>query len=230
LFTSGQKGFQFDPSDFSTMRIARDGSGPAPQIGDVVGWIEDLSGNGHHAAARTDAGRPRLEMVAGKPALRFDGVDDLMSIEGVPVGSDLCVFAAAEVTGAGVLLGQNHSSLPRIGRLLWFGNSFSCRVYLADGSTQTLRTNIGSQFLGDLKVDDNAVALALRSGEAASVPLPQPFVNVTTRINIGDHFHYPSRPFSGALFGMIAYTNSLPSAAEGSAADSWITRRMGTGI
>lgn len=53
---------------------------PALAAGDPVGGWRDQSGRGHHALQAAAASRPTLapDAAGGRPALRFDGVDDWM--------------------------------------------------------------------------------------------------------------------------------------------------------
>lgn len=50
--------------------------------GDVVGGWQDQSGNGNHATQATTANKPTLQTgeINGRPAIRFDGVNDLLSL------------------------------------------------------------------------------------------------------------------------------------------------------
>jgi hypothetical protein len=227
LFGRGHQGFQLDPSDLSSMRIARDGSGPSPQIGDVVGWIADLSGNGHHAAALTDAGRPRLEMVGGKPALRFDGVDDALMMTGVPFGQQVTVYVAAERTGSGVLLGYNRSDDLKLGQLIRFRPAFVSRPYLADGTYGYSSISVGGRIRGRWQMNGPAFGFDLDDGSSAGATFGAGLAGGTTTCLIGDEATTPLRPFDGALFAIAGYTDGLPGPAEDVLAAAWLDEKMG---
>jgi hypothetical protein len=78
LFAGGEAGAWFDPSDLSTLAQNSDGTG-AVAIGDPVGYMADLSGNGNHATQGAAGARPVLRQTAGGLFyLEFDGVDDWM--------------------------------------------------------------------------------------------------------------------------------------------------------
>lgn len=79
LFSSGEKGLIYDPSDFSTLFQDAAGTTPVTATGQSVRMMLDKSGNGNHAIAPSDSTRPVLRQDAnGKYYLDFDGVDDRM--------------------------------------------------------------------------------------------------------------------------------------------------------
>jgi len=84
LFSAGQAGAWYDPSDSSA--VFQDAAGTTPAgDGDPVGRIEDKAGNGNHATQSTSAARPTLRKTAGGLwYLEFDGADDILDC-----GSDL---------------------------------------------------------------------------------------------------------------------------------------------
>lgn len=62
LFSQGEEGVLFDPSDLSSMYQGRTGT-TAAAVGSPVGQLLDKSGNGNHAIAPSDAARPILARV-----------------------------------------------------------------------------------------------------------------------------------------------------------------------
>ncbi|MEN6621315.1 MAG: hypothetical protein ABFD50_07190 [Smithella sp.] len=96
LFSSGEQGVWYDPSDLSTMFQDLAGTVPVTAVGQPVGRILDKSGRGNHATQSTAASRPILEIDGnGKYYLRFDGVDDSMSTSNInfTVTDKMMVFA-----------------------------------------------------------------------------------------------------------------------------------------
>jgi len=80
LFSSGEQGAWYDPSDFSTMFQDSAGSTPVTAVGQTVGKILDKSGRNNHASQATAASRPVLQIDGnGKYYLGFDGVDDSLA-------------------------------------------------------------------------------------------------------------------------------------------------------
>lgn len=79
LFSAGEQGAWYDPSDLSTLFQDAAGTTPVTATGQSVRMMLDKSGNGNHAIAPSDATRPVLQQDAnGKYYLDFDGVDDRM--------------------------------------------------------------------------------------------------------------------------------------------------------
>jgi hypothetical protein len=74
LFSSGEAGAWYDPSDLSTL-FEEDGTTPASVDG-PVGKILDKSGNGNHLLQTTETKCPTLKLAGGLYYLEFDGVDD----------------------------------------------------------------------------------------------------------------------------------------------------------
>ena len=60
LFSAGEQGVWYDPSDFSTMFQDAAGTIPVTAVGQPVGRILDKSGRGNHATQTTAASRPIL--------------------------------------------------------------------------------------------------------------------------------------------------------------------------
>ena len=91
LFSSGEKGVWFDPSDFSSMFQDSAGTTPVTAVNQRVGKINDKSGNLAHATQATAGSRPTLR--------------------GTPTGAELAVngdFASATgwTAGAGWAIGS----------------------------------------------------------------------------------------------------------------------------
>lgn len=96
LYTAGEEGPWYDPSDLSTVFTTAEGSTLAG-VGDPVGRIEDKSGNGIHATA-TLLARPTLRLRAsGLYCLEFDGIDDYLETAVITPGTDKCqIFAGID--------------------------------------------------------------------------------------------------------------------------------------
>lgn len=79
LFSSGEQGGCYDPSDLSTLFQDSAGATPVTATGQSVRLMRDKSGNSNHLTAPSDAARPVLRQDGnGKYYLDFDGVDDGM--------------------------------------------------------------------------------------------------------------------------------------------------------
>jgi hypothetical protein len=75
---SGQQGALYDASVGNSLFQDAAGTIPATANNDPVRRINDLSGNGNHAIAGSDAARPLLKISGGQRWLEFDGVDDYL--------------------------------------------------------------------------------------------------------------------------------------------------------
>ena len=88
LFANGEQGVWYDPSDLSTLFQDSAGTVPVTSVEQPVGLILDKSGNGNHASQPTATSRPILQQDEnGKYYLRFDGVDDHLSIPSLDLSS-----------------------------------------------------------------------------------------------------------------------------------------------
>lgn len=118
LFTEGEQGLIYDPSDFSTMFQDAAGTIPVTGVGQPVGLVLDKSGNGNHASQVTETARPVLgrEPVGGRKNL-LDYSEDftnskwiksvssvvLAPEESPPFGTAHKHVEAADSTGAKIL-------------------------------------------------------------------------------------------------------------------------------
>lgn len=75
LFSAGQQGAWYDPSDLSTLWQDAAGTIPVTANGDPVGRVGDKSGNANHGTQSTTANKPTYR--AGPDALEGDGDDSL---------------------------------------------------------------------------------------------------------------------------------------------------------
>lgn len=79
LFSAGEQGVWYDPSDLSTLFKLSTDTEANVAVGDPVGKILDKSGRGNHATQTTLTARPILRQDAfGRYYLEFDGVDDCL--------------------------------------------------------------------------------------------------------------------------------------------------------
>lgn len=79
LFSSGEEGAWYDPSDLSTLWQDAAGTTPVTAADQPVGRIDDKSGNGNHATQSTAGSRPLYKTAGGLHWLESDGVDDLLA-------------------------------------------------------------------------------------------------------------------------------------------------------
>lgn len=98
LFSAGEKGAWYDPSDISTMFQDTAGATPVTDTGQPVGRINDKSGNGRDLLQGTAGNKPTLEKDSNdRYYLSFDGADDGMSYSSFDMSTNdgLSIFSAA---------------------------------------------------------------------------------------------------------------------------------------
>ena len=89
IFSGGEPGAWYDPSDLTTMSQDAAGATPVTAAGQAVGRILDLSGRGNHATQSTAGARPILRQDANSRwYLEFDGVDDVLRTGNFAAGTD----------------------------------------------------------------------------------------------------------------------------------------------
>src|SRR5690554_962627 len=80
LFSNGEQGAWYDPSDLTTLYQDSAGTTPVTADGDPVGRMLDKSGNGNHADQSVAASRPIYRTDGVLHWLEFDGVDDSLRL------------------------------------------------------------------------------------------------------------------------------------------------------
>ena len=80
LFTEGDTGFTYDPSDVTSLFQDAAGTLPVVADGDPVGRMVDQSGKGHDALQTIAERRPLWRTDGIRGWLEFDGTDDEMTV------------------------------------------------------------------------------------------------------------------------------------------------------
>ena len=95
---ASNNGLLFDPSDLSTLYQDAAGTIPVTAVGQPVGKILDISGNGNHATQPITASRPTLIYENGLYGLSFDGIDDYLNLPyiGLYAGGACSIVAAID--------------------------------------------------------------------------------------------------------------------------------------
>lgn len=83
LFSVGEQGAWYDPSDLTTMFQDTAGTTPVTDVGQAVARINDKSGNGNHATQATLANRPTFQIENGCSYLQFDGSNDSLATSSI---------------------------------------------------------------------------------------------------------------------------------------------------
>lgn len=78
LFTAGEQGAWYDPSDLSTLFQDVAATIPVTTSGQTVALMRDKSGRNNHASQAVAASRPTFRTGSGLAWLEFDGSDDFL--------------------------------------------------------------------------------------------------------------------------------------------------------
>lgn len=115
LFTNGEQGVWYDPSNFASMFQDSAGTIPVTATGQPVGMIRDQSGRGNHATQSFAGSRPLLQQDGtGRFCLVFDGIDDFL------ISSSIDFTASNKMT---MFAGFRKVTDPAAGILMEFGTN-----------------------------------------------------------------------------------------------------------
>lgn len=153
LFSSGEQGVWYDPSDFSTLFQDAAGTIPVTAVEQPVGKMLDKSGWGNHATQATVTKRPILKIDGnGKYYLKFDGIDDGMQTGNIDFSSTdkMSVFVGLRKFNP---LGQ-FSHLVRLGTTTQTTNGFYIAApsgsgqytFMSAGSVQAFALSQNNQY------------------------------------------------------------------------------------
>ena len=152
LFSSGEEGAWYDPSDLSTLFQNSNGT-TAVSVGDPVGYIADKSGNGNHAIQATPTKRPTLQQDGSLYYLDFGGDDGLAtSAIDFTGGDQLTVCAGARKnTNTTMVVGELSDSLGSNNGAFRLASLTNTWRYGAKG-TSTVNVNATTYAAGSLSV------------------------------------------------------------------------------
>ncbi|MAC14284.1 MAG: hypothetical protein CL539_06335 [Alcanivorax sp.] len=109
LFSDGEQGAWYDPSDLTTLFQDAAGTTPVTADGDPVGLILDKSGNDNHASQATTAAKPTYRTDGTLHWLELDGIDDYLSLPPILLGaasdSNSAISASLNTGGGFYLMG-----------------------------------------------------------------------------------------------------------------------------
>lgn len=223
LFGSGEQGFWYDPSDFSTMYQDSAGTTPVTAVGQPVGKILDISGNNNHAYQATAASRPILRQDGvGNYYLEFDGIDDSLATNSIDfTGTDkISVFAGMYKTEGSssihMLYELSSNSGNNNGAFGCFApeNTARFKFYARNTINNTVLTT-------DPKYDSPLLAVVnhfIDFSDSSTSTFNEPYVNgehIITAVSptiggsLGNYPLYIGRrngaayPFSGRLYGLV---------------------------
>ena len=160
LFSAGEQGAWYDPSDLST--LFSDSAGTTPAVVDgPVGKMLDKSGRGTHRTQATTAQTPILRTSGGLYWLEYDGVDDGM----VTASIDLSGTAKATVI-MGARKDSDASAATLVEFSAWAGQTGAFGIL----APRTASANYGIGLRGDTAIAQySANSLAAGSAHVLAV-------------------------------------------------------------
>jgi hypothetical protein len=240
LFSAGQIGGWYDPSDRNTLFQDSAGTTPVTAAGQPVGRILDKSGRGNHATQTTAGSRPLYQIDGnGRPYLSFDGVDDFLVTPTITPGTDKSqVFTGLRklsdaATGMVVETSNNFNSnagsvaiqapngtLPRY--------SFTSRgTGIATATATGFAAPITSVVTGIGEIATDTSILRVNGVQVVSSAVDQ---------GTGNYLAYPMYigrragtllPFNGYLYGLIVRFGPNLDAGTISATETWMNSKTG---
>lgn len=218
LFSNGEEGAWFDPSDLSTLFQDSAGTIPVTADGNPVGLMRDKSGNGHHATQVTAGSRPIFRTSGGLSWLEFDGVDDFLLTNTLTLAavSRLSVFSGVRklsdgATGLIAEYGAAAGANPSFGMFGPSGGGVNKFDFRIRGTSTAIAATTNAAFnapvtavvtgLGDLAAP--LTVLRLNGAQAASTAA------ATGGGTFGNQPIYIGRsagvvlPFNGLVYGLI---------------------------
>lgn len=240
LFSNGEEGTWYDPSDTATLFQDTAGLTPVTSDGDPVRRMEDKSGNGNHAIAPSDAARPTYKTSGGLGWLEFNGVDNSMAAPAIDftVSDKITVFVGvhkASDAASGTLVELSDGTAQ--GRFAIFAPSGAAANYFwrsrgnatVDITVTTYAAPITNVFTGIADISGDSSIVRIDGSEITENTGDQgtgTFGNQPLNIGMRNAAQYP---LNGRIYGLIT-RSGLSSADEISAAESYISNKSGVSL
>lgn len=199
LFSAGEQGVWYDPSDFSTMFQDAAGTIPVTTVGQAVGRILDKSGRGNHATQTTDTKRPvlsaRVNLLTASQGFTTTGVGFWESIGYTATGGQ----TAPDGTNTAFLMNEGTLSFHRTNQSLTFSAYTSYRlVAIAKAVSRnfialTLRADTNRYAAVEFNIITGSVNRTFQAGTGFSVqssnitPLNNGWFECVAVIVVGDN-------------------------------------------
>lgn len=240
LFSIGEQGAWFDPSDMATLFQDDAGTVPVTAADQVVGRMLDKSGNANHASQSTEASKPILRNSGTLWWLEFDGVDDFMLTTAISFVStdEISIFAGVRKT--------SDAAVAIVAELSVDSNTQNGAFFLAaPGANAT--PNFAYRSNGTVRPASSAITLAAPATAVltglSDISAPSQLIRsngingimVATSQGTGNYGNYPlyigrrggaTLPFLGNLYGLIA-RGVLTGAASLSATEKYMASKAG---
>lgn len=242
LFSAGEQGFYYDPSDFSTLFQDTAGTVPVTAVGQSVARINDKSGRGNHATQSNASQQPILRQNGSLYYLEFDGTDDFLVTGTITPGVDkvqvfagvrkLSDAASAVLLESSVSIGSNNGSIS-----LWAPVSASPTYrWFTKG---TVEANAAASGFA-APVTNVLTGIGDISGDFAQLRINGAVTGTsTTNQGTGNFLAYPlyigrrsgtSLPFNGHIYSLIGRFGPNLTTAQIEAVERWVANKTGVTI
>lgn len=243
LFSSGQQGFWYDPSDFSTMFQDAAGTTPVTATGQAVGLIRDKSGKGNHASQASATSRPLLQQDAsGFYYLSFDGSNDSLATAAIDFTAtdkmSLCLGVRKNADGANAIIAElSVSRAANAGSFALLGpgtNVTGDYLFRSRGSIDAVTAATPASYAAP--ITNVLTCLGDISGDVSNLRINGALVvtgsNDQGTGNYGNYALYIGQrggttlTFSGRIYSMVGVGSAL-SASQIASTEAWVNAKTG---
>lgn len=243
LFSSGQQGFWYDPSDFSTMFQDAAGTIPVAAQNDPVGLIRDKSGKGNHASQSSATSRPLLKQDGtGRYYLAFDASNDSLATSAIDFTATdkmtLCLGVRKVVDGANAIIAElSASRATNAGSFALLGpgtNVTGDYLFRSRGSTDAVTAATPASYAAP--VTNVLTCLGDISGDVSNLRVNGALVvtgsNDQGTGNYGNYALYigsrggTTLRYNGRIYSIVGVGSAL-SAAQLASTESWVNAKTG---
>jgi hypothetical protein len=238
LFTAGEQGVWYDPSDITTLFQDTAGTTPVTTVGQTVALIKDKSGRGNNAIQATALNRPQYQVDgSGRPFLLFDGLTDGMATSSIVPGidkvqvftgvrklSDLALGMVAE-TGTGGAAGSFFFAAPISASPDIAFRSTGTVSAIAQATGAVAPNTAVLTGLGDIAGDRST--LRINGAQVAQNTADQGTGNYTTQVLYVGRRSGTLFPFNGRIYQMIVRFGANMSASTITDTETYVNLKTG---
>lgn len=230
LFTLGQVGAWYDPSDLTTMFQDTSGTTRVTAVGQPVAMIRDKSGRGNHATQSTAGFCPTLQVDAnGNYYLAFDGSDDFLVSPSIVWPGPYSVWAgfnAANVTGLKAIADADTGVDPRMPQFLRLnGNSLDSVAFTTNGAATDSgpAASAATNYVASVNCLPDSLDVRSNRISNGSTALTGTLRNATQPVYIGK-FASLSSYMNGRIYNVVVRGSSA-STLEIEQCEAWINAK-----
>jgi len=227
LFSNGEQGAWYDPSDLSTLFQDAAGTTPVTASGDPVGLFLDKSGNNNHAKQSISVKRPTYMTDGTLHWLNFDGVDDVLVLTRAlePYFNSFIGNSSRLLGGIDdVFLSDGISSTP--GVHIGYNDGDEFRIFTSN--------NIFVAPLNNIIADNERHVLTIVINDTSSASINGNLLGTKTKIwnnlnlrYIGGFIEGGNQSLEGNIYGLIAVSGGVYTEEELKKVESYVANKTG---